>query len=187
MPRRWIMFVLFLSSYAPLFLLVGLRSVGRSDVVTIACGVLIFLGALGTVVFLQAAERKPTGTYQLLEVADRNGDVAAYAATYLLPFVTVFSGEWQDVATLAAFVVFLGVLYVRSRLIYVNPVLSILGYHLWSVIPKTAGDDSADSKSVAWPKYLLADTEAIRKGQVIRAHRVTPTLLLFDEDVDGDS
>jgi hypothetical protein len=180
------MFTLFLSSYLPLFVLIGLRSIGRADVITISCGVLVMAGAIGTWLFLDTARRKPTGQYELLDVEHRDADVAGYAATYLLPFVTVFSGKWQDVTTLVAFIIFLGCIYVRSRLIYVNPLLTILGYHLWRVVPRTQGQ-MVETNKVRWPKYLLADSESIRKGQTIRAHKVTPTLLLFDEEVDGDA
>lgn len=179
------MFTLFLSSYLPLFALLGLRSVGRSDLIAVSCGVLIIAGAIGTWLFLETARRKPSGNYLLLDVEQRDADVAGYAATYLLPFVTVFSGEWQDVSTLAAFIGFLGFVYVRSRLIYVNPTLTILGYHLWRVVPQTQGQP-LNATEVRWPKYLLAYGESIRKGQTIRAYRVTPTLLLFEEEADGD-
>src|ERR1700761_6027343 len=108
MPRRWVMVTLFLSSYLPLFVLVGVRSAGQSDAVAITCGGLALLGALGTALFLSTARRKPKGRYRLLDVQKRDGDVAAYAATYLLPFVTVFGGHWRDVLSLAAFIAFLG-------------------------------------------------------------------------------
>ena len=81
-----------------------------------------------------AAIRSPS---RIVEVDYRDPDVAAYAATYLLPFVTVFTGAWQDVVSLGGFVAVLGVIYVRSRLIYVNPTLSLLGYHLTRVIYTT--------------------------------------------------
>jgi len=123
----------------PLFLLIALRSINHSDGIAIAGGVLTLLGCAGTATFLWAARRKAAGDYQLLEVENRDSDVAAYAATYLLPFLTVFSGAWQDVASLAAFIAIIGVVYVRSRLIYVNPVLALLGFRLWRVIPLTAG------------------------------------------------
>jgi hypothetical protein len=177
------MCALFLSSYLPLFALIGLRSIGRSDVITVASGLLIIADMVGTLLFLRTTKRKPHGIYELTAVENRDGDVAAYAATYLLPFVTVFSGDWQDVATLAAFIGFLGFVYVRSRLIYGNPTLTLMGYHLWRVIPVTSG--SPDTTADRWPRFLLAKSSAIRKGQTIAAYRVTDDLL-FDREVQGD-
>lgn len=177
---------MFLSSYAPLFLLVGLRSIDDSHAIAGVAGVLVIAGAAGTFVLLNAAPSKTDEIYKLVEVEKRDGDVAAYAATYLLPFVTVFSGKTLDVISLAAFVAFLGFIYVRSRLIYVNPVLMLLGYHLWRVIPVTDGA-AASPEQVRWPRYLLADTTQVRQGQRIRAHSLTDDLLLYDEDLSPDA
>ena len=186
MVRGWVMWAMFLSSYTPLFVLVGLRSVaGGSSAIAIAAGFLILAGAVGTILLLNVAPVKADEIYTLAEVEKRDGDVGAYAATYLLPFLTVFSGQAVDVISLAAFVAFLGVIYVRSRLIYVNPVLMLLGYHLWRVIPVTDGSSGA-SEAVRWPRYLLADTMRVRQGQRIRAHSLTDDLLLYDADLSFD-
>jgi hypothetical protein len=172
---------LFLSSYLPLFALVGIRSLGESNGVAIACGALALAGAAGTLLFLRSAKRKPQGRYKLLEVEKRDSDVAAYAATYLLPFVTVFGGGWRDLVSLAAFIAFLGVIYVRSRLIYVNPLLSFFGYHLWQVIPATVGT-GATNTDAPWPRYLLARSRTIHKTETISAFRVLDDLLLDAEE-----
>jgi hypothetical protein len=169
----------------PLFLLIALRSINHSDGIAIAGGVLTLLGCAGTATFLWAARRKAAGDYQLLEVENRDSDVAAYAATYLLPFLTVFSGAWQDVASLAAFIAIIGLVYVRSRLIYVNPVLALLGFRLWRVIPLTAGAQP-DAANTPWPRFLLTDTGRIAKGQIISARRVTDDLLLHQAGPDDD-
>jgi hypothetical protein len=181
MPRRWVMVTLFLSSYLPLFLLIGIRSISESNLIAIVCGVLVLAGAFGTLLFLSTSRRKSRGRYELLDVEKRDGDVAAYAATYLLPFVTVFSGHWRDVLSLAAFIAFLGVIYVRSRLIYVNPLLAFFGYHLWQVIAVTAGSDSTTTDA-RWPQYLLARERGLQKKQSISAFRVADDLLLGAEE-----
>lgn len=185
MPKRWVMAVLFLSSYLPLFFLIGVRSISESNLVAISCALLVLAGALGTGLFLSTAKRKPKGRYRLLEVEKRDGDVAAYAATYLLPFITVFGGGWRDLLSLVAFIVFLGVIYVRSRLIYVNPLLAFFGYHLWHVIPVTAGAE-VDAEETPWPRYLLARHGQIRRKQTITAFRVLDDLLLYSGG-EGDA
>ena len=183
MPRRWVMCALFLSSYMPLFFLVGLRAVDKSDSVVIGCGVLVLAGGVGTALFLGTAKKKTKGRYRVVNVQKRDGDVAAYAATYLLPFVTVFSDGWRDLLSLAAFVVFLGVLYVRSRLIYVNPLLAIFGYHLWQVIAVTAGSKT-DRDRPEWPQYLLSRRPDLYGKKEFSARRVLDDLLLDTGEVD---
>ncbi len=186
MPRRWILWCLFFSSYTPLFVLLGLRSIERSDAILAASGALTMLGGAGTLLFMWTAQRKQAGIFTLLEVENRDPDVAAYAATYLLPFLAVFSGAWQDVVSLAAFIGLLGAIYVRSRLIYVNPLLTLLGFRLWRVIPLTTGAP-VDTDKPPWPRFLLANTGKIHKGEVISAYRVTEDLLLFRESTTYDN
>lgn len=177
MPRRWVMTTLFLSSYLPLFALVGARSIGKATSIAAVCACLVVAGAVGTVVFLRSARRKTLGHYELLDVQKRDGDVAAYAATYLLPFVTVFSDDLRDILTLAAFIAFLGIIYVRSRLIYVNPLLALFGYHLWQVIPVTAGVEQRDGQP-RWPRYLLTRQPTLQSKQEVFAYRILDDLLL---------
>lgn len=179
------MAALFLSSYLPLFFLIGIRSISESNFVAISCAVLVFAGALGTVLFLSTAKRKPKGRYRLLTAEKKDGDVAAYAATYLLPFVTVFGGGWRDLLSLAAFIAFLGVIYVRSRLIYVNPLLAFFGYHLWLVTPITAGVSEEGARP--WPRYLLSRESAIRSEDTIAAFRVHDDLLLYADSGGEDA
>jgi len=162
---------------------VALRSIGKSDVFAIICGALAVTGLIGLLLFLLTIRRKTAGRFQLLEVENRDPDVAAYAATYLLPFLTVFSASWQDLASLAAFVIILGVVYVRSRLIYVNPLLTVLGYRLWRVIPITDGSPNPPAKS-PWPRFLLARTARVRKNQRIEAWSATDDLLIFKGSLD---
>jgi hypothetical protein len=176
------MSALFLSSYTPLFVLIAIRSIGRSTVIVTSCGALAVAGIAGTTLFLATATRKSRGDYVLLDVENRDGDVAGYAATYLLPFVTVFSARWQDVVSLAGFIAFLGVIYVRSRLVFINPLLAVLGYHLWRVIPATAGA-TPDATEGRWPRYILVRHLDLQAGQTVSAFRTTPELLLFERDV----
>jgi hypothetical protein len=184
-PRKWVLWALFMSSYTPLFLLVALRSIGNSDVLTAASGFLSLCGTGGTVLFLVTVRKKTPGNYQLIEVENRDPDVTAYAATYLLPFLTVFSGSWQDLTSLAGFVAILGVVYVRSRLIYVNPLLAVFGYRLWRVIPITAGSPNPP-KVTPWPRFLLVRNAQVKKDQTIEAWRATDDLLLFKGSLNDD-
>ena len=57
----------------------------------------------------------------------------SYIVTYLLPFLAVKMNDKMDVASLGLFLSVVGVLYVNSNLIHTNPILSIMGYHLFEI------------------------------------------------------
>jgi hypothetical protein len=173
-----------LSSYLPLFVLIGVRSIGRSTGILILCAGLSVSAVIGTLVFLLTSRRRSTVHLEVTAVEDRDADVASYMATYLLPFVTVFSGKWQDVVSLGGFIVVLGLVYVRSRLIYINPTFTLLGYHVAKILPATPG--TAYQDRVRWPRFVLSQRARINEGDRIEVHEVTPDLLLLaSSDSDG--
>lgn len=161
-----------------MFALVGVRSYGHSCVVVVGCIVCVVLGVVGLCFFLATAKRMATVPVRVVAIERRDEDVAAYAATYLLPFVTVFDGDWQDVLSLVGFILVLGVVYVRSRLIYINPLLSVVGYQLYRVntVAVSADDGSADR----WPRFLLAGRRVrLNPGDEMDVHEPTPDLYLY--------
>lgn len=122
---RWL---LFLSSYSPLFGLTAVRlQPGTFRTVTIAVA---GLGALSLAVALADARRVEPRERVVADVEDRGGDVAGYLATYLLPFLTVSSPSTKDAVAYAGFLLLVGVVYTRSSLLAVNPLLYLLGYRL---------------------------------------------------------
>lgn len=123
---------LFVSSYAPLLLLFGvLRSFG-SGWPTVACFVVagmsvVALGAVWWVVSTKLATDNATFT----DARSKDADVMAYVVTYVVPFAAATN---QDDATrwgLALFAVMISVLYVRSAVFYVHPLLLIAGVHVF--------------------------------------------------------
>jgi hypothetical protein len=63
----------------------------------------------------------------------RDGDVLAYIATYLVPFAAVTATTARERGALGLFVVLIAVLYVRSELFYINPLLALVGYRMFQV------------------------------------------------------
>src|SRR5229473_497247 len=64
----------------------------------------------------------------------RDGEVMGYIASYLIPFVAIPFGGWQQGVALLIFVIVLGIVYVNSNMIHINPMLNLMGYHLYEII-----------------------------------------------------
>lgn len=125
MLGRWL---LFLSSYSPLLALTAVRldSGGYRTGLYWLAGA----GAVALMAALAASRRIAPRDRVATSVSDRGGDVAGYLATYLLPFLTVSDPAPRDVISYAGFVLLVGVVYTRSTLLSVNPLLYVLGYRL---------------------------------------------------------
>lgn len=168
--------LLFLSSYNPFFLLIAIRSYSESCVIFWAAVALFVISLLALEVFLWSVRRKATYATRIVSVENRDADVAAYAATYLLPFLTIFEGRWQDIVSVTLFVVLIGVIYVNSRMVYANPLLALHGYHLVAVRATTSPEEQpVDGLQ---PQFLLTRNRYLRSGETVVVADITPDVMI---------
>lgn len=118
----------FLSSYAPLWAMLGLRF--HPLALRIICFAVAGLGAaiVALLLYRRRTER-PTDT-QLTVSGDAGADVSGYLASYLLPFLTVGSPSATDLAAYIVFLLVAGLIYVRSGLMQINPTVYLLGWRV---------------------------------------------------------
>lgn len=119
------------SSLAPLIVILSIRVWDDSR---LASGLLLCwaLAALVSLVMLMHARSSLTPQHYVLErVRDESEQVPAYLVTYLLPFVTLNTAGWDDVGAYVIMGAVLVTLTVRTHLVYVQPVLLALGWHLY--------------------------------------------------------
>jgi hypothetical protein len=175
-PTRGFTVLLFLSSYNPFFLLLAVRSYHRSCVIFTSALVLFVVSLAALEVFLWAAKRKASYETRIISIENRDADVAAYAATYLLPFLTIFSGSWQDILSVALFLVFIAVIYVNSKMVYANPLLALHGYHL--LLARATTSPEAVSVDTLQPQFILTRSRYLRSEDRITVVDVTPDVLI---------
>lgn len=125
---------LFLSSYAPLFAVFALLDSFGSGWPTRAFIGLAILGPVLAVVVFLAANRLAPQTLSVRSAQARDGDALAYIATYLVPFAAITATTPRERAALGLFLLLIAVLYVRSELFYVNPLLALVGFRLFQVV-----------------------------------------------------
>ena len=94
---------------------------------------------------------------KITERQEKEGDVMGYVASYVVPFVTLPLNGWQQVSTLLIFIVVLGVIYVKSSMIRINPMLSLAGYNLYEI----SFENDPDS-------YSLFARRSIKRGETVR-------------------
>jgi hypothetical protein len=176
MPNRRLSALLFLNAYSPVFLLLGLRAYGRVCAVVVLSAVLLVLALVGTLAFLFVARRMPMQRMTVVTVEQRDGDMAGFLVAYLLPFVGVLASDWRDVLALALFICLIGIVYVNSRMIYVNPLLAVFGYHLILIRGTTdAGGRPAEALS---PQFLVTKRSWLRPGDTFTARPITDAGLI---------
>ena len=91
----------------------------------------------------------------------------SYIVTYLLPFLAVKMSDKMDLASLGLLLFVVGVLYVNSNLIHTNPILSMMGYHLFEI------EDSEKKTST-----LICKRQYVRTGSQLNAISIGDYILV---------
>ncbi len=134
MPTSLIRGMLFLSSYFPLALIFFFLFVEQHFIWAI---VILAIGLSGLIImilyFFQFAPRLGSIQEKITGLQSRDGEVMGYIASYLIPFVAIPFGGWQQGIALLIFIVVLGIVYVNSNMIHINPMLNLMGYHLYEI------------------------------------------------------
>jgi hypothetical protein len=126
-------FTLFLSSFAPLFVVFGvLESFGQGWPSYVCYGIALAASLVLTVA-LRIWKRLAVTRVTITRARHRDGDAIAYVATYVVPFAALGVNDWRSRLALLFFLALVAVLYVRAHLFYVNPLLSIFGYRLFEL------------------------------------------------------
>lgn len=157
---------MFLSSYSPLFALLAYtnRHVAGASLILAAVSVAAVVG-LAAVMASKRNERGPQ--LVVAHAKPRDGDFLAYVATYLIPFLELDLAKCDDVVVLCVFLLVLGVVYVNSSMLFVNPVLSVVGYHSFEV-----EDPDGHTYALLARRTDVAPQSVLRPAQVTRYLRV---------------
>jgi hypothetical protein len=124
---------LFLSSYSPLFVVFALLNSFGGGVSSWLCLAVAVIGLAMLVVLYKVASGFAPSDLKVTSSQVRDGDAIAYIATYLVPFSAVALTTARERGALGLFVLLIAVLYVRSELFYINPILALVGYRLFQV------------------------------------------------------
>lgn len=138
-PRIGFSLLIFLSAYAPLALLFGIRDVDTSlgapwlkhPYFVFAC----LAVALLSVALVLFAVSRVQGQFiiTIKEAKHCSKDLIEYSVPYVISFFSVDFGKWQDVAALLIFMGLLFLLALKTQTLFINPILAICGYQLYEV------------------------------------------------------
>ena len=125
--------VLFLSSYAPLFLILGIRAWPSSvseGAVFIAIALVSIVGAALLITAVDTVGKSPM---KVISSSSKSGETTGYLVTYVLPFLGLGANSLPDILALVVLLVTFGLVFVHSDLVLVNPVLATMGYRLFEI------------------------------------------------------
>lgn len=142
MLKNNIRILLFLTSYLPLFVIIMIKHAEQHEVFYILVPIIIFsLIALGHVFYTL---NKIGGSYEVNgskvskgRIENNSKATLEYFLTYVVPLLAFNLTEWKEYAIFGIVFFIIGVLYVKSDLIYMNPTLILLGFNIHKVVLDT--------------------------------------------------
>jgi hypothetical protein len=160
MPRLPFRVAMFLSSFSPLFVLMAYEN---RDALSAAIPLLAAtgIGLLGLAVVMWQLRAQSGPQIKVRDSFPLEGEVLAYIAVYLVPFLNVDLAQRESAIAFVFFLFILCVVYVNSNMLFVNPVLSLRGYHSFEVIDK-------DGHKYA----LISRTRGLDPGTIIKPAHV---------------
>src|SRR5437879_2353271 len=114
-------FLLFLSSYFPLALIFFVLFVGSHRWLAI---LILSVGAVGLVgmnAYLRVAQHLAPIQIRVAGLQRLDAEAMSYIVTYVIPFLAIPFSDWEQGLALSIFFVVLGILYVNSNMIHINP------------------------------------------------------------------
>lgn len=156
---------LYLSSYAPLLGIFALR-LSKSHVdAAFWCSVLTAAIVLNLLFLLNY--RLGPRDVKIGTVHRSTSEVAAYMATYLLPFLTASDLDARDLTAYGLLVWFVGLIMTRDGALHVNPLLALFGWRLVTI-------ETVDRGFF----YLLTRQRSLAEGTVVTAIQLRSRLLM---------
>lgn len=162
--------LLFLSSYFPLSLIFFVILVHEHRI--LATGILaVGLGGLvWMLLYLRKAQTLSGLQIKIAAFHRRDAEAMAYIVSYIIPFLVIPFHGWKEGIALAIFFVVLGILYVNSNMIHINPMLNLFGYHLYEIVGEDGGE------------HALLARRTIRHKENITAVKLGDEILLEKPD-----
>lgn len=101
------------------------------------CMVLILLGALGYILFLDTLKNAKELPVEISECESINYENLSFLATYVMPLVCFPLEKHREVLVMFVMIFVIGCIFVKTNLYYTNPSLVLLGFNIYKI--KTNG------------------------------------------------
>jgi hypothetical protein len=124
---------LFISSYLPLLFIFYLQNLKTNIYLAVFFLILGILATCGIVCIIQFIDSTSPLKEKIAKVQRKDTEVIAYIFTYIFPFLQLNFSDPINLLSLGIFFVILGIIYINSSMICINPTLNLIGYHLYEI------------------------------------------------------
>lgn len=134
MPSFLVRLLLCLSSYFPLTVIFAVQFFFKGEQwAGIGALVVGVAGLIGISAYLRFVRKLNSMKVKIDSVVRRDGEAMSYIVSYLLPFIALPSGDVASCVSLGVFLTVLVILYMNSDMMHINPMLNLMGWHVYEI------------------------------------------------------
>jgi hypothetical protein len=144
-PKLFTSILLFISAYSPLFLILAVKDFDFKETHhfqhPIPVYILLGITVLSIILlFFTISTMKPGNLVgEVITVKNRSVDLINYTIPYMISFFGIDLANPQDVISITIFLLILLLLTVKSKSVFMNPLLAMVGYGLYDLEYKRDG------------------------------------------------
>ena len=131
--RFLIKLLLFISAYTPLFVILLIKNFDYSQIIFWVIITLLILADVVLLIIFKISKQWTNQEIKINDYTNRTSDALNYVIAYVIAFLAFNINLWQDIASLIILLIVTFVIYINSNLIFVNPLLNLLGYKFYEV------------------------------------------------------
>lgn len=130
--RLWVKICLFLVSYLPLFIMMIILNYDNPFILY-SVSAIVAVSFVGLMITFYVLNRISGEYKQAKDITPASKVNFQYFIAYVIPFIAIDMDSTRQLVAYGVLFVFIGILYIKTELLYVNPTLTMLGYHLFKV------------------------------------------------------
>ena len=138
-PRIFTSILLFISAYSPLVLILAVKdwdfSVKNYFKHPLAIYIMLGVAIISVILLFSTVQFLKRGNMpvKIKSVKNRSGDLINYTIPYIVSFFSFDLSKMADVISLSIFLLLMLFLTIKSKSIFLNPILLLSGYNLYDL------------------------------------------------------
>lgn len=181
MTTKFSKWILYLSSYIPLYIifiisnffdiyrnyellksdgqynLKILISLSKVNIILIILFISITLISLILLIIVIKVVGRSSEYINLYEIKKNNKSINEYILVYILPFITVQTNDYKELTIFMLVFLLIGILAVKNDLVYINPILYIMKFNIYSF----KENNNSLEEAILISKYTLVEIKNI--------------------------
>ncbi len=173
--KKTVIIGLFLSSYSPLFLLLAIKNWPNLISLLVLAVVITTSIILWWGIILKHSKNTTTESFRIIKVTDKMKESLTYLFPYVIAFLPLDINLLQDWIALFVLLFFIFLVYSRSDLKYVNPILLLFSYTIYEVEIYKPSLGKSDSSQII---MLISNKEKIKPLMDVVAFKIDKNVFL---------